>query len=67
MAVEATRVTVGTSAAQVYAAAGGPARIVVTIGYELTNGTSITLTLESGDEVFAIAGTAGHRVDVIRT
>jgi hypothetical protein len=84
--VEGTRVTVGTTAVQLYAASGGTrARLLVTNrgtapvflggdgtvttanGYELTNGTSVTVEVESGDEVFAVAGTAGHRVDVLRT
>lgn len=84
--VEASRVTVGTAAVELYAATGGtPARVKVAnrgsasvfldgdatvttaSGFELPAGASEELVLESGDELFGIAGTAGHEVHVLRT
>lgn len=46
---------------------GADATVTTANGYELTNGTTIDVEMESGDELFAISGTAGQRVDVLRT
>lgn len=84
--VEMSRVTVGTTAVELYAVRGGTsARITATNrgsasvflgsdatvttanGYELPAGETIEVVMQSGDELFAIAGTAGHDVHLLRT
>lgn len=46
---------------------GADATVVTTTGYELAAGATVDLVLESGDEVFAISGTAGQVVHLLRT
>lgn len=46
---------------------GGESNVTTAGGYELPAGATVQTVVEAGDELFAIAGTAGHNVHVLQT
>lgn len=83
MAVSAERVTVGTSAVALNTAgpsgvtltitngaaliAVGPAGVTLATGLAIAANAERTIELDAGDVLFAICGTAGNPVQVLRT